>query len=118
MQMYKIYYVLITVICCACSFIASAKDIDPKFEDPAFWEDKITESYATGIINQIPDMIKQQNIKTRQIEQSTDDAHLAKLRKRFFTFVKNNKLNQAEAISKLMLKKGDYTGERYLQSLK
>lgn len=114
--MQKIHTITITIVCSLCCGVAIAKDFDPKLQDRTFWERKISKSVATGIINQIPDLIEEQNIKRQEVEQ-TDDAHLAKLRKKFFTFIKSNKLNQARSISKMMLKKGDQTGERYLQSL-
>lgn len=115
--MYKTYSISITLICGLFGGTVIAKDVDPKFKDREFWEDKITESFATDIVNEIPNMIRQETLKRELFEQSTDDAYLAKLKVRFFSYVQGNKINQARIISKIMAKKGDDTGERYLQSL-
>lgn len=115
--MYKASLIPITFICCALCSAAVARDIRSKLENPRFWEKKISESYATDIVNEIPGMVEDQGFERKQFEQSTDDAYLAKLKKRFFSFAKRNKIIQARIISKMMVKKGDYTGEKYLQSL-
>lgn len=111
------YSITVTVVVCLFSATTIAKDFDRKLESRKYWKGKIAEDYANGIVNDIPSMVDERDIEKKQFDQSTDDAHLAKLKIRFFSFVKRDKMNQARAISKMMVKRGDYTGESYLQSL-
>lgn len=115
--MYKIYCIPIIVACSLFCGSAIAQNFDRRLENPAYWKKEIAKSIATDIVNQVPDMIEEQRIEREQFEQSPDDAHLAKLKQKFFTYIKRDKINQARAISKMMAKKGDDTGVRYLQSL-